>query len=61
MRNTLRYALAVLAFFPTLEFSSSLRAEPVEKRIALVIGNANYGTKRVQTGANDAGLIAQTY
>jgi uncharacterized caspase-like protein len=31
-----------------------------EKRIALVVGNANYQTKPLETTANDAGLIAQT-
>src|SRR6202165_2627010 len=39
---------------------SPLQAEPTEKRIALVIGNANYQAGALPTPANDAGLIAQT-
>ena len=31
-----------------------------EKRIALVVGNANYPSSPISTAANDAGLIAQT-
>ena len=34
--------------------------EPVEKRIARVIGNAAYQTGPLATVANDAGLVAQT-
>ncbi len=37
-----------------------LKAEPTEKRIALVIGNAAYQVGPLTTPANDAGLIAQT-
>uniref|UniRef100_UPI001954D58B caspase family protein n=4 Tax=Pseudomonadota TaxID=1224 RepID=UPI001954D58B len=33
---------------------------PLEKRIALVIGNSAYQTGPLPTPANDAGLIAQT-
>jgi uncharacterized caspase-like protein len=40
--------------------SSAFSAEPSEKRIALVIGNAAYQAGALQTAANDAGLIAQT-
>ena len=36
------------------------RAEAVERRLALVIGNANYQTGALPTPANDAGLVAQT-
>jgi uncharacterized caspase-like protein len=36
------------------------QAEAAEKRIALVIGNANYQTGALATTANDAGLVAQT-
>jgi uncharacterized caspase-like protein len=39
---------------------SPLAAQTTEKRIALVIGNAEYQTGPLQTAANDAGLIAQT-
>src|SRR5712671_773358 len=35
-------------------------AQPAEKRIALVIGNASYQAGALTTAANDAGLIAQT-
>src|SRR5262249_54711714 len=44
----------------SLGFAFGLNAEPAEKRIALVIGNAAYQTGTVPTAANDAGLIAQT-
>lgn len=43
-----------------LVFGSGLQAAPSERRIALVIGNANYQAGALQTPANDAGLIAQT-
>ncbi len=36
------------------------RAQPQEKRIALVIGNGAYARAPLATAANDAGLIAQT-
>ncbi len=36
------------------------RAEPLEKRVALVIGNGAYQTGALATAANDAGLVAQT-
>lgn len=36
------------------------RAQPQEKRIALVIGNGAYQKAPLATAANDAGLIAQT-
>src|ERR1700737_2812105 len=36
------------------------KAGPSERRIALVIGNANYQAGALPTPANDAGLIAQT-
>lgn len=35
-------------------------AQAAERRIALVIGNANYQTGSLPTPANDAGLVAQT-
>ncbi len=47
-------ALALLGLVPPLQ------AGPTEKRIALVIGNANYQAGALPTPANDAGLIAQT-
>jgi len=41
-------------------FVWTAKAETQEKRIALVIGNANYQPGALKTSANDAGLIAQT-
>ena len=41
-------------------FASATSAQQIEKRIALVIGNAAYQTDALPTSANDAGLIAQT-
>src|SRR4051794_8659805 len=35
-------------------------AQTAEKRVALVVGNANYSAGALATPANDAGLIAQT-
>ncbi len=43
-----------------LLLTSPLEAQTSEKRIALVIGNADYHGSPLQTSANDAGLIAQT-
>src|SRR3984893_17344252 len=39
--------------------ATGAKADP-ERRIALVIGNANYQAGALPTTANDAGLIAQT-
>jgi uncharacterized caspase-like protein len=47
--------LAVVALF-----AMSVSADAAERRIALVIGNANYQTGALATPANDAGLVAQT-
>jgi uncharacterized caspase-like protein len=47
---------ALIVFLANAAFS----AEPTEKRIALVLGNAAYQAAPLQTAANDAGLIAQT-
>ena len=38
----------------------TLPAGAAERRIALVVGNANYQTGSLPTPANDAGLVAQT-
>src|SRR5499427_4757355 len=38
----------------------TLSAGAAERRIALVVGNANYQTGALATPANDAGLVAQT-
>src|SRR5215472_3650773 len=56
MRNFIFAFLALLS----IAVSTSTRAEPTEKRIALVIGNGSYQTGALPTAANDAGLIAQT-
>ncbi len=47
--------LAAVAFF-----ALAVHANAAERRIALVIGNANYQTGALATPANDAGLVAQT-
>lgn len=47
-------------FFAVLLLLTAAHAEAAERRIALVIGNANYQTGSLPTPANDAGLIAQT-
>jgi uncharacterized caspase-like protein len=59
MRSFLGCVVALLTLI-SLGFVSAPNAEPTEKRIALVIGNAGYQTGALQTSANDAGLIAQT-
>jgi uncharacterized caspase-like protein len=53
-------AFAALIFILSLGVFSRSDAEPAEKRIALVIGNAAYQAGALATSANDAGLIAQT-
>src|SRR5437588_4784163 len=59
MRSLLGGVIALLALV-SFGFVSAPNAEPTEKRIALVIGNAGYRTGTLATSANDAGLIAQT-
>ena len=56
------FLASVVALFTLLSlgFIAIPNAEPTEKRIALVIGNAAYRTRPLPTSANDAGLIAQT-
>jgi uncharacterized caspase-like protein len=54
MRKLVLFALIPFA----LAFGSGLAQ--AEKRIALVIGNADYQARALATPANDAGLIAQT-
>jgi uncharacterized caspase-like protein len=51
--------LAVLVVIGSM-FAVHERAFAAEKRVALVIGNAAYESKLLETTANDAGLIAQT-
>src|SRR5882757_10502281 len=64
MQTIPRILLSILMLFLSapLLFAPILRvaAQPPEKRIALVIGNADYPGVPLQTPANDAGLIAQT-
>src|SRR2546429_3837828 len=52
----------VLALLSVLLFGSlaSVSAQAAEKRLGLVVGNANYSSGALPTPANDAGLIAQT-
>ena len=59
MRDIVRFAIGLLI---VLLFGAPVPADaqPEEKRIALVIGNADYQAGKLQTPANDAGLIAQT-
>src|SRR6266851_4644057 len=57
MRSFLAFVVALSAL---IALGSAPNAEPIEKRIALVIGNAGYQTGALQTSANDAGLLAQT-
>jgi uncharacterized caspase-like protein len=59
MRPFLASLVAIFTLL-SLGFVATPNAEPAEKRIALVIGNAAYRTRPLPTSANDAGLIAQT-
>lgn len=54
-----RVFLAALGLCFVLTASGAV-AQPTEKRIGLVIGNAAYQSGALTTTANDAGLIAQT-
>lgn len=56
--SILKFAVAFLACL--LAATPPSRAAPSERRIALVIGNANYQAGALPTTANDAGLVAQT-
>src|SRR5258707_9275512 len=59
MKHQRNFVLALLSvlLFGDLVLAS---AQAAEKRIALVVGNANYSSGALPTPANDAGLIAQT-
>jgi uncharacterized caspase-like protein len=59
MRRALTCLVALIALL-SLALPSRSKAEPVEKRIALVIGNGTYQAGTLHTAVNDAGLIAQT-
>jgi uncharacterized caspase-like protein len=58
MRLVLKFAVALA--LGLLLWGADSKASPSERRIALVIGNANYQAGALPTPANDAGLIAQT-
>jgi uncharacterized caspase-like protein len=59
MRDTITFAvLLLLVLF--LGAAAPAAPQPDEKRIALVVGNGDYQAGKLQTPANDAGLIAQT-
>jgi len=53
-------ALGVMLLGWSAASAGGAAAEPPEKRIALVIGEADYKQSPLATAANDAGLIAQT-
>jgi uncharacterized caspase-like protein len=57
MSGIFKFLTALLVLIP-IGFAGG--AAHAEKRIALVIGNADYQTGALNTPANDAGLIAQT-
>jgi len=57
--SLLRYVLIALCTLVLMGLNPTV-GEAAEKRIALVIGNANYQSGALATPANDAGLIAQT-
>src|SRR5246500_3960237 len=56
------FVACVVALFTLISLGvvSTPSAEPAEKRIALVLGNAGYQAGALPTSANDAGLVAQT-
>src|SRR5579872_4950542 len=57
MRRHLKIIFACLAILVSLPDAG---ATVMERRLALVIGNASYQTKPLPTAINDAALIAQT-
>src|SRR3979490_2273926 len=59
MKHRRNFVLALLAVVLLGALASS-SARAAEKRLALVVGNANYASGALPTPANDAGLIAQT-
>ncbi len=59
MQAIKKLVVAAIALCISLQVSAGW-AQPAEKRIGLVIGNAAYQTGALATAANDAGLVAQT-
>src|SRR4029453_4722333 len=57
LRSLVFFAILLLMAAPP---AARAQQQPDEKRIALVVGNADYQAGKLQTSANDAGLIAQT-
>ena len=53
-------SIFALGLLVALSMSTKSQADPVEHRLALVLGNATYKSGVLPTAANDAGLIAQT-
>src|SRR5215212_2606993 len=60
MRQILRLLIVALVAVSCAALSRQAGAQPAEKRIALVVGNAAYQAGALATTANDAGLVAQT-
>ncbi len=56
--KSLKFAITLVLGLSLWTVNSN--AGPSERRIALVVGNANYQVGVLPTPANDAGLIAQT-
>ncbi|MGB8401321.1 caspase family protein, partial [Bradyrhizobium sp.] len=59
MKHQCNFIIALVSVFLLLALAPA-GAQAQEKRIALVVGNANYTAGALPTPANDAGLIAQT-
>src|SRR6516225_9861170 len=61
VRTFLSLCLFLISAFPALiGLAAAQQSAAQEKRIALVVGNGAYAKAPLATGANDAGLIAQT-
>jgi uncharacterized caspase-like protein len=59
MQPNMPFNLVLLAFL-AVAFAPPAETAPLERRLALVIGNASYESGALPTPANDAGLIAQS-
>ncbi|WOJ90509.1 caspase family protein [Methylocapsa polymorpha] len=60
MTRSMIDCLVIAGLAVLLSFSTDVRAQRAEPRLALVIGNADYRSGALTTPANDAGLIAET-